>query len=204
MKLIKWKTLLITSLVCLVPILFGVMLWNYLPDSIAIHFDINNNPDNFAPKGVAVFLLPFMMAFMQAFCCVINDINAAKKGEVKKFERAVKWIIPSMSIILQAVTLAFALGFMVDIRRVAAVIVGVVLILVGNYMPKLNYVKNHNYEPDTARKINRFMGFGSVIMGVLFLISALLPPVATICALVLLVPYVIISTVYGIKVGKGK
>ena len=61
MKFVKWKTLIVTCVVCLLPILLGVALWNELPESIAIHFDINNNPDNFAPKGFVVFGLPFLM-----------------------------------------------------------------------------------------------------------------------------------------------
>ena len=202
MKFIKWKSLVITSAVCLLPILFGVMLWNYLPESIAIHFDINNNPDNFASKGFTVFGLPFMMMLLQWICCAINDINAHKHGERKKFEKATKWIIPVMSVVLQAVTLGYALGFEIDIRRFAAVLVGVIFIVIGNYLPKFDYVKNYNLDTEKARKINRFMGFETVVMGFVFILSVFFPPIATLCCLVLLIPYAIISIVYGVKVCK--
>ncbi len=202
MKFIKWKSLVITSAVCLLPILFGVMLWNYLPESIAIHFDINNNPDNFASKGFAVFGLPFMMMLLQWVCCVINDVNAHKHGERKKFEKATKWIIPVMSVVLQAATLGYALGFKIDVRRFAAVIVGVIFIVIGNYLPKFDYVKNYNLDTEKARKINRFIGFETVVMGLLFLLSTFFPPIATLCCIVLLIPYAIISIVYGVKVCK--
>ena len=99
MKFIKWKSLIITCIVCLLPILLGIALWNYLPDSMAIHFNFYNKPDNFASKGFTVFGLPIFMAVLQIYCCVINDINAHKHGERKKFERATKWIIPIMAII---------------------------------------------------------------------------------------------------------
>ena len=61
MKFFKWKIFALTSGVCLLPILLGVALWSKLPDSIAIHFDMNNNPDNFASKGFVVFMLPLLM-----------------------------------------------------------------------------------------------------------------------------------------------
>ena len=46
---------------------------------------------------------------------------------------------------------------------------------------------------DKARKINRFIGFEMVIMGILFIISAFLKPVATLVCIILLIPYAIIS-----------
>ena len=86
MKFIKWKSLIITSLVCLLPILLGVGLWDKLPDTMAIHFNINNEPDNFASKGFVVFFMPVLMMFLQWISCVINDINAYKHGSRTKFE----------------------------------------------------------------------------------------------------------------------
>lgn len=202
MKFIKWKILIKTSLVCLLPILLGVILWDRLPDTMAIHFDINNNPDNFASKGFVVFGFPVLMVILQIFCCFVNDINAEKHGERKKFEMATKWIIPLMSVILQVVTLGYGLGWDIDIRRVAGLIVGVMFLVIGNYLPKFDYVKNYDLEKEKAIKINRFMGFETVIMGILFIISTFLPPIATVLCLVLLVPYTIISLIYGIRVGR--
>jgi len=200
MKFMKWKTLFITCGVCLLAIIPGIVMWNSLPDSVAIHFDINNNPDNFASKGFAVFGLPLLMAVLQCFCCFINDINAHKHGERKKFEMVTKWIIPVMAVVLQMLTLGYVAGWSVDMRKAAAVIVGVILIVIGNYMPKFDYIKNHDVDTQKARKINRFIGFETVIMGLLFLGSIFLPPIATVVCLILLVPYAIISVVYGIKV----
>ena len=200
MKFIKWKSLIITCAVCLLPIILGVAIWDNLPDTMAIHFNINNEPDNFASKGFVVFGFPFLMVLLQTFCCFINDINAFKHGERKKFERVIKWIIPIMSIVLQITTLGYGLGWKMDIRKVASFIVGVTLIVIGNYLPKFDYIKN--YKPDTqaARKINRFIGFETVVMGVLFIISMVFPPIASAVCIFLLIPYAIIAVIYGINV----
>lgn len=202
MKFIKWKSLVITCVVCLLPILLGLALWDRLPDTMAIHFDINNNPDNFASKGFVVFGLPVLMVALQIFCCFVNDINAYKHGERKKFERATKWIIPVMTVVLQIVTLGYGLGWKLDIRRIVAIIVGLVFLLVGNYLPKLDYIKNHDIDAEKARRINRFIGFETVLMGLLFLISIFFAPIFTVICLILMIPYAIIGVAYGIKVGK--
>ena len=182
--------------------LFGVALWDKLPDVIATHFDINNNPDGFSSKGFTVFGLPVLMVILQGFCCFINDFNANKHGERVKFEMVTKWIIPILSIVLQSVTFGIALGKNIDIRVVVAIIVGVMFLAIGNYLPKLDYVTNYDLDTEKARKINRFIGFETVIMGILFLISILLPPIATFVCVLLLIPYAIISVIYGIKVGR--
>lgn len=202
MKFVKWKSLIITNVVCLLPILLGVILWDKLPDTMAIHFDIYNNPDNFASKGFVVFGLPFLMVILQTVCCFINDINAYKHGERKKFETATKWIIPVMTVILQIITLGYALGWKLDIRKAAMVIVGVIFLVIGNYLPKFDYIKNYDVTAEKARKINRFIGFETVIMGILALLSVFMPPFTSVIWIILLIPYAILSIIYGIKVGK--
>ena len=202
MRYIKWRILIVTSIVCLLPILLGTALWDKLPDTMAIHFDINNNPDNFASKGFVVFGMPFFMAMLQMICCFINDVNSYKHGAVVKVERVTKWIIPVMAIVLHTITLCFGLGWNIDIRKFAVFIVGVLFVVTGNYLPKLDYVKNYKLNKEKARKINRFIGFETVVMGVLFLISIVFPPRVSVVCLFLMVPYTIIAVWYTIRVAK--
>ncbi|MEE0944174.1 MAG: DUF1648 domain-containing protein [Clostridia bacterium] len=202
MKFIKWKSLIITCIVCLLPILLGVALWSKLPESMAIHFNIYNEPDNFASKGLVVFGIPLLMMLLQIFCCVINDINSSKHGLRKKFEYATKWIIPIMTLILQTATLGLGLGWNIDVRILASLIVGVTFLVIGNYLPKLDYIKDYDIDTQKARKINRFIGFETVIMGLFFIISIFFPPVASLVCIFLLIPYAIVSAVYGLAVGR--
>lgn len=202
MKFMKWKAYLITALVCLLPILLGLALWNQLPDTMAIHFNMYNEPDNFASKPFVVFGLPVMMALLQFFCCFVNDINAYNKGERKKFTTVTRWIIPVMCIILQTVTLGYGLGWNIDMRRVAMVLISAIFLVMGNYMPKLDYIKNYKVDTEKARRVNRFIGIIMVILGILGLITIFLPPIASVIWLILLIPFVIISIVYAIVIGK--
>ena len=202
MGFFKWRAFLISGTVCLLTILPGIVLWNKLPNTMAIHFNVYGVADNFAPKGFAVFGIPLLMVILQAFCCFVNDINAHKHGERKKFETVTKWIIPFLTVTLQAATLGYALGWGLDIRKTVAFIVGLVLIVIGNYLPKLDYVKNGTTDTEKARKINRFLGYETVVMGILFLISIFLPPVYTVVCLLLLIPYAITGIAYGIITGK--
>ena len=203
-KIIKWKFLLVSCLITLLPVLLGVALWNSLPENIAIHFDMYNRPDNFAPKWFAVFGLPVMMVILQTISCAITDFKSAKHGERKKFENVVKWIIPVLCIVLQVITLGYSLGWAIDIRVSVMLIVSAIFLVMGNYQPKLDYVKHYDCDTQAARKINRFIGRLMVIMGILGIVSIFLPPVASIVWLILLIPFAITSVVYGIVVGTRK
>lgn len=204
MKFIKWKMLIITCIVCLLPILIGIAVWEDIPDTVAIHFDIHNRPDNYAPKAFAVFGLPLLMVVLQMICCFINDFNAKQHGERKKFEMITKWIIPIMSAVLYIITIGYSLGWDIDIRKAAALIVSAVFIAIGNYMPKFDHIKHYNVDTEKARRINRFIGFETVVMGLLGIVSIFLPPTFTLIWLFLLIPYAIIAVIYGIVVGKGR
>lgn len=204
MKFIKWKMLIITVLCCLLPILFGVFLWNDLPDTMAIHFNVQNEPDNYASKGFVVFGIPCLMALLQIFCCFINDWNAYKHGDRKKLEMVTKWILPVMTAVLQVFTLGYSLGWFRDANKVAALLVGCIFLVIGNYLPKFDYIKHYDISTEKARKINRFIGYESVVMGLLFIGSAFLPPIFTVVCIFLLIPYAVISVIYGLMIGLKK
>lgn len=204
MKLFKWKTFIITGIVCLLPILFGVLLWNKLPDIMAIHFNIYGEPDNFASKAFVVFGLPVIMLIVQGFCCFITDLNAKRYSKKNKIENATKWIIPCLMVVLQVITLGYGLGWNIDIRKSVAFIVGVLFVGLGYFLSKLDYIKNYNIDTEKARKINRFIGYETIIMGLLFFISILFPPVCTVVCVFLLIPYAIIGAVYGMVATRRK
>lgn len=203
MKFFKWKIFLVTGIVCLMPILIGMLIWDKLPDVMATHFNIYGVADGFSKKGFVVFGLPSLMVILQAFCCFINDINAYKHGERKKFEAVTKWIIPCITVVLQVVTYGYSLGWNLDIRKVVSLIVGIIFLVIGNYLPKFDYIKNYDINAEKARKINRFIGYETVILGVLFILCIFLPPVSTAICLGLLIPYSVIGAIYGIKVGRS-
>ena len=50
MKKIDKKMLLFGILLCLLPMLIGFYYYDLLPDKIAIHFNMQGNPDNFVSK----------------------------------------------------------------------------------------------------------------------------------------------------------
>lgn len=202
MKFTKRKIYVLTGILCLSPILLGLALWEHLPETMAIHFDIYGEADNFASKAFVVFGLPMLMTALQFFCLVAGEWNMKKQGEQKKFEKVMQWVIPIITVILQIVTLGYGLGWQLDIRRIVVFLVGILFLVAGNYMPKLDYVKNKKMSKDQARKVNRFMGYVTVILGVMFLVSLFFSPVVSAACLIFMAPYMIVCAIYGMRIAR--
>ena len=62
MKISK-RTLIITSLVTLVPMLVGICLWDQLPDVMATHFGFDNEPNGWTSKAFTVFGIPSYLCY---------------------------------------------------------------------------------------------------------------------------------------------
>ena len=61
-------TLIITSLITLIPIVVGLLLWDQLPEQVPYHWNINGEVDGWASKTQAVFLMPLLMLAMHWIC----------------------------------------------------------------------------------------------------------------------------------------
>ncbi len=60
--------IIITSIATVIPIAADVILWNRLPNDIAIHFDSNGNADKWCYKAWAVFDLLLFALAAHLFC----------------------------------------------------------------------------------------------------------------------------------------
>lgn len=133
----KYKgTIILTSVIILLPIIAGMILWDKLPAEIATHFGTNNQPNGFSSKAFAVFGLPFVILGLHLLCIIATNTDPKNKNISGKAIGVVLWIIPLTSLILMSVTYAYALGSKVRIGFIVIMLLGILFILLGNYMPK--------------------------------------------------------------------
>ena len=73
MKKNKW--FLFSLVLFFIPLALNLIFYSQLPDTIAVHFDINGNPDGFMSKPWALFGILAFLVGMHVFCCVstLND-----------------------------------------------------------------------------------------------------------------------------------
>jgi len=130
------KTLIITSIIILLPILAGVILWDTLPEQVPSHWDVNGEIDGWSSKPFFVFGLPGIMLAAQWLCVLGTAADPKKANHSGKVLHLVLWIIPVLSIVLSVMTYMTALGAEVRVEMVMPLLVGFVLTIVGNYLPK--------------------------------------------------------------------
>ena len=130
------KTLIITSILTLLPILAGLYLWDTLPEQVPSHWDVNGEIDGWSSKPFFVFGLPCIMLAAQWLCVLGTAADPKKANHSEKVMHLVLWIIPVLSIILSAMTYMVALGHTVRVEVIMPLIIGLVFTIIGNYLPK--------------------------------------------------------------------
>ena len=130
------KELIISSLFTLLPILIGLVLWNKLPSQMATHWGVNNQPDGWASKGVAVFCLPLILVGIQWLGLWVTKLDPQMQKQNAKALRMIFWIVPCISLFASCMMYSVALGHTVSISSAPCAILGLMFVIIGNYLPK--------------------------------------------------------------------
>lgn len=180
MKLNK-KLLVVTTILTLLPVVIGLILWEQLPAEMATHFGGENEPNGWSSKAFTVFGIPAIMAVLHLFCLLVTAADPKKNNISPKAMNIVYWIIPVVSIFMMGAVYAFALGIEVNIGMLCCLLIGVLLIVLGNYMPKAK--QNYTFGVKTPwalnseenwNKSNRLAAWVFVALGFIFIINAFL------------------------------
>ena len=175
--------IIITSLLTVLPIAAGLILWNRLPEKIPTHFNVAGEPDGASSKAFAVFGLPLFLLAVHLFCVFMTSVDPKKKNISEKAFGAILWLCPAISFLISVITYGFALGTEFSVNKAFMLFFSVIFIIIGNYMPKckqnysfgiriswtLNSVENWN---KTHRFAGRLWVTGGVLLAVISLINA--------------------------------
>ena len=130
------KTLFITCAVILLPIIAGLLLWDRLPDRIPTHWGMGGEVDGWSGKGFAVFAMPLMMLGIQLLCFFVTASDPKRGNIRRKYLSMVLWIIPVLSVMTSCISYAVALGAQIRVEQVIPGFIGLMFVIIGNYMPK--------------------------------------------------------------------
>ena len=130
------KTLIITSIVILLPILAGVILWNQLPDPMPTHWNASGEVDGWSSKPFAVFGLPLILLAAQWLCMLGTAADPKKNNHPTKIVHLVLWIIPVLSVVMHTFVYLIVLGYGVRMEVVMPILIGLIFTIIGNYLPK--------------------------------------------------------------------
>lgn len=201
MKINKLIVLLI-----LLSIIGTFMIYSQLPDQVPGHFNFKGEVDRYDSKSSLLFTgaLPLILYVMMI---VLPKIDP-KRHSYAKHEKAygiIKTIIVVFMILIHWTTILFSLGFNVKVGMIVRIGVGILFIILGNYMGQIR----HNYflgikNPWTLanetvwRKTHRVGGIAFVASGLLLAFTAFLNgTIAIVVFIASLTIAVVFPTIYS-------
>ena len=196
---------IISSVIILLPIIFGVIFWDSLPDTITTHFGADGTPDGASSKAFAVFALPLIMLALHWVCVLTTFLTNRKNGQSDKVYSLIFFIMPMISIFVATLIYTTAFNYDLHLGSILCVISGLMFVLMGNYMPKITrnrtmgikikwtLASDENWAA-THRVAGRVWFFGGFVV----MLGAFLPTNAMmIAALPAILLLVLIPTVYS-------
>lgn len=179
MKLRNNAQIILSTLVCLVPIALTLALYDKLPAQVPIHFDLNGEPDNYSSKAVAGFLFPCLLAAFNLFVHFIMNADPKKQNANKIIKLVGFWIFPVVSLITVPITLFKGLGYNLPVVAICTALTGLLFLIIGNYLPKSRQSYTVGIRlpwtldnEENWNKTHRFAGFVWVLGGIAIIINA--------------------------------
>ncbi|AOT70510.1 SdpI family protein [Geosporobacter ferrireducens] len=174
MKINKWMLLII-----ILSIIGIAVVYPSLPEEIPGHWNAAGEVNRYDHKASVWItgLLPLGIYLLMVFLPKIDPKRAAYLKHEKAYMIA-QWVIVLLLIYIQWIAIAAALGYGVDIGIAIRLALGIVFILLGNYMSQIR----HNYffgirNPWTLaneqvwKKTHRVGGYGFVIVGIISVLT---------------------------------
>ena len=165
----------------------AVSLWAYpqLPPTVATHWNLRGTPDGFSGRGWAVAIMPLVILVMTGLFNVLPKLDPRRENYAKFL--GTYWLIANAVIVFMLIAhgmiIATGLGYSVKIDRLMPIGVGVLFIILGNYLTRVepNWFVGirtpWTLTSDTVwRKTHRTGGWLMVLGGIVIAACAVFPP----------------------------
>ncbi len=197
------KTLILTSLVCLLPILAGLALYSRLPETMVTHWGLDGTPNGWSSRAFAVFGLPGILLAVNLLTPFLLRADPKHENMSTALKNVVIWTIPLVSLLCSGATLAAGLGHRIRVEQALPVFMGVLFIVIGNYLPKTKQSYTMGIKlpwtlasEENWNRTHRLAGFLWVLCGVYFIVVSFIGW-SLAAFLVPLAAMVLIPTVYS-------
>lgn len=193
----KKTTLIITSIITLLPMLFGFVLWNRLPEMMPTHWNAQGVVDGYNSKLFAVVGMPAFLTAIHIVCSFMTLSDPKRKNVSGKVFGLVLWICPLMSVLVGVITYAHALGAELKVNIIMPLVLGIVFIIIGNYLPKCkqNYTVGIKIpwtlgDEENWNKTHRLAGILWVIGGIVICVTSFLGSLVIFFSVVMIIAVV--------------
>lgn len=167
------KISIIASLVIL--IIFNALFYNKMPDQLPTHWNFQGQADDYSSKFQAMVMIQGFLVLMNLFLCFMLDNDPKNERQNNFLMTLTKLSMPIMMIVIYVITILAGLGRDVNTSVIISLLMGVLFIAIGNYMPKVkrNYTVGIKLpwtlnSDENWRRTHRLGGICFILMGLCF------------------------------------
>ena len=200
----KYK-IIVSSLVTILPLFIGLILWNKLPDKIVTSFGWYGEANS---KEFAVFGLPLILLLVNLICIIATSADPRRKNISNGMFSLVISIVPLCSVICGVCIYGNAMGYVLKVENIMSIFIGVLFIVLGFILPrcKQNYTIGIKlpwtlHDEDNWNKTHKLAGKVWIIGGVVMVFVGLLQ--SKVMFFSVIAALVLIPTVYSFLLYKN-
>lgn len=165
-------------------LVFTAAVYGMLPERMPTHWNIAGEVDGYSNRFPGAFLMPGIALALWLLLPLLRRIDP-RRNNYERFDETF-WLVLNVIIAfmaaMQVLMVGAALGWPIDMTRAMLVMMGVMLIGLGNYLPRvrsnwwMGIRTPWTMESETVwRETHRIAGFTLVASGVIALLASVLP-----------------------------
>lgn len=175
-------SLVFSSLAILLPVAVGIIFWDKLPDTMAMHWNVAGEADGSGGKAFIVFGMPLIILALQWLCIFATEKDKKNQNQSPKMQKIVLWLCPVLLWVASGAIYCAALGKQFNMLTIAYLLLGVMFCVLGNYLPKCK--QNHTIgikikwtleNEENWNKTHRLGGILWFVCGLVMIAAAFLP-----------------------------
>lgn len=136
---VSWRSEGLSLALIAAMLLLAGLTWGAAPERMPVHWDIKGTPDRFGSKAEGLLAIPAAAAGIYVLMLVLPRFDP-RRGHYERFAGVytlIRTLLVAFLFALHLVVVLWARGIPVRVERITPLLVGALLIVLGNYMGKL-------------------------------------------------------------------
>jgi uncharacterized membrane protein len=119
--------------------LVSIILYSKLPEHVPMHWNVEGEVDRYGSRFEGAFAMPLLNAGLLLMMVWLPAIDPRRRSYAKfeGFYKLFQWVMVIFLAGMQSLTMAWALGYQLSISLYVKLAIGILFIIIGNYMGKV-------------------------------------------------------------------
>ena len=178
------KTEILSIIIILLAVISSFYFYAHFPEQVPIHWNVSGEVDNYGSRALGAFLFPGIILGMYLLFLALPYLDPKKERylEFRKVYHIFKAFLVLFMAVIYFISSFNALGYNIPVQFWVPVLVGLLFIVIGNYMSKIkpNWFIGIRTpwtlsSEEVWNKTHRLGGKAFIIGGGLMMLIALVP-----------------------------